>query len=109
MVCRTRPAIRATAVVPVVLLVLWKLAGHFRDTAALLAVIALVTAGAAIAAAFALATFLSTRRGSAAAGHSSSRQHGAAEAPVPRWPDRPIYRAGPAGHGEQKDRAGSAV
>ncbi len=109
MVCRTRPAIRVAAVVPVVLLVLWKLAGPFRDTAALLVVIAVVTAGAAVAAAFALAALLSARRGSAAAGHIPSRQHDAAEPPVPRWPDRPIYRAGPAGHGEQKGRVGSAV
>jgi hypothetical protein len=109
MVCRTRPAIRVAAVVLVALLVLWKLAGHFRDTAALMVVIAVVTAGAAVAAAFALAALLSTRRGSAAADRSPSGQHGVAEAPVPRWPDRPIYRAGPAGHGEQKDRAGSAA
>jgi hypothetical protein len=109
MACHARLASKVAAVVLVACLAFWKLAGHFLGTAALLVVIAVATAGAAVGAAFALAALLSTRLGKVAAGDSPSRQHGVTEAPVPRWPDRPIYRAGPAGHGEQKDRAGSAA
>jgi hypothetical protein len=110
------------ALVLVVLLVLWKLAGHFLGAAALLVVIAVVAAGVAVAAAFALAAFLSTRRRRARADDSPSLRYGVTEAPrrlrpvttpdrglVPRWPDRPMYRAAPAGHAEQQERVGSAV
>jgi hypothetical protein len=113
MVCYTRPAIRMAAVVLVVLLVFGRSVGHFLDTTALVVAITAAAGGAAIAAAFAVAAFLSIRRRRAAAGSCVSCrfrcQHAMTEQPrpiwlastadlstaAPRWPDRPIYRAGP--------------
>jgi hypothetical protein len=111
MVCYARTAGRVAAIILVVFLLFGGSVRHFLDTAALMVAIAVVSAGAAIGAAFALAAFLSTRRRRAAAGGCVSCQfrcqHAMTEQPQrlrlvssadhrsagPRWPDRPIHRA----------------
>jgi hypothetical protein len=108
------------ALVLVVLLVFGRPAGHFLDTAALLAAIAIAVGGGAVAAVLAFVAFGSIRRRRAAAGgcvgcrfqcqHAMTEQHAMAERQprqrllvvstvergAPRWPDRPAYRSGPA-------------
>lgn len=110
MVCYARPASRIAAIVLVGVLLFGRSVGHFLDAAALVVAITVTTAGAAIAAAFAVAAFLSTRRGRAAAGGCVNCrfrcQHAMTEQPRrlalvstadrstagPRWPDRPVHR-----------------
>ena len=117
MVCYARPAIRMAALVLVVLLVFGRPAGHFLDTAALLAVIAIAVGGGAVAAVLAFMAFGSIRRRRAAAGgcvgcrfqcqHAMTGQHAVTgqqprqrllvvSTVEPRWPDRPAYRSGAA-------------
>ena len=125
MVCYARPAIRMAALVLVVLLLFGRSAGHFLDTAALMAAIAITVGGAAVAAVLAVVVFGAVRRRRAAAGgcvgcrfqcqHAmteqqprrrlvvvSTAERGAGAAPAaPRWPDRPVVQS--------RERAGSGV
>ena len=137
MVCYARPASRMAVVVLVVLLLFGRHVGHFFDTAALMVAITVAAGGAAGAAALAFAAFLSIRRRRAAGGGCVSCQlrcqHAMTEQPHrllvvraaepeatgPRWPDRPVYRSGPAsrpalasrpaGDVDRRERAGSAA
>ena len=74
MVCYARPASRLAAIVLVAWLVFAGPVSHFFDTAALVTAVMVATAGAAVAAALAFATFMSVRRRRAAAGGCVSCQ-----------------------------------
>src|SRR5579871_5081984 len=74
MVCYARPAIRMAAVLLVVFLVFGRSMGHFLDSAALFAAIAIAVGGAALAAAVAFTVFLSVRQRRAATGGCVSCQ-----------------------------------
>ena len=74
MVCYARPASRLAAIVLVAWLVFAVPVSHFFDTAALVTAVMVATAGAAVAAALAFATFMSVRRRRAAAGGCVSCQ-----------------------------------
>jgi hypothetical protein len=74
MVCYARPASRLAVIVLVAWLVFAVPVSHFFDTAALVTAVTVATAGAAVAAALAFATFMSTRRRRAAAGGCVSCQ-----------------------------------
>ena len=74
MVCYARPAIRMAAVLLVVFLVFGRSMGHFLDSAALFAAIAIAVGGAALAAAVAFTMFLSVRQRRAATGGCVSCQ-----------------------------------
>jgi hypothetical protein len=115
MACNSRPAGGAAAAIALVVLAVFaRPVGHFFGTAALMVAIAVATAGAAIAAAFALAGFLTARHARAARGPVSTAERSQA---APRWPDRPMLRAesasrpapGPAGRTGQKERVGSTA
>ncbi len=74
MVCYARPASRLAAMVLVAWLVFAVPVSHYFDTAALVTAVTVATAGAAVAAALAFATFMSVRRRRAAAGGCVSCQ-----------------------------------
>src|SRR5579859_731941 len=119
MVCYARPAIRMAAVLLVVFLVFGRSMGHFLDSAALFAAIAIAVGGAALAAAVAFTVFLSVRQRRAATGgcvscqlrcqHAMTEQPrrlplvsmvdrgAAAGAAGARRPALPVVAAGPAG------------
>ncbi|MBV9204663.1 MAG: hypothetical protein JO037_04490 [Actinobacteria bacterium] len=68
MVCYARPAGRLAVIFGVALVVFYRPASHFLGTTAVLAAVTIAIAGAAVAAALALATFMPVRRRRAAAG-----------------------------------------
>jgi hypothetical protein len=124
LVCYARPASILAALTVVAYLVFGRPVGHFFDTAAIAVAVLAATGGAAVAAALVFATFMSARRRRAAAGGCVSCtfqcQHamtgpvrtqasvGPAHAPAPRWPDRPVYRAGGHAAPRVRERVGAA-
>ncbi|HTQ87924.1 MAG TPA: hypothetical protein VMK84_00370 [Streptosporangiaceae bacterium] len=136
MVCYARPASLLAAIVAVAWVVFAGPVSHFFSATAMLAAVLTATAGAAVAATLAFAATMSIRHRRATAGgcvncrfrcqhamtgdqapggHASPLPARSApvflpmpevRAPAPRWPDRPVYRTGPA---PQRERAGSAA
>jgi hypothetical protein len=89
MVCYARPASRLAAIVLVAWLLFAGRVSHYFDNAALVMTVTVGTAGAAVAAALAFATFMSVRRRRAAAGGCVSCQfrcqHAMTEPPRRLW------------------------
>jgi hypothetical protein len=113
MVCYAWPVGRMATIALVVFLVFGKAVGHFLGAAAVAVAITVTAVVAAVALTAALAALGATRRRRAAAGGCVrcrfSCQHpmteparhpqlmGIGSQPAaPRWPDRPVYRSGPA-------------
>jgi hypothetical protein len=124
MVCYARPASGLAAILIAAALVFGTPVSHFLGTAAVVVVATVAIAAAAAVAVIAFAVYISTRRRRAAAGgcvscqfrcqHAMTERPGrvwlaatvdrslpeaapapTAAGPAPRWPDRPIHRAGP--------------
>ena len=89
MVCYAGPAGRLAAIFIVALVVFYRPVSHFLGTAAVLAAVTIAIAGAAVAAALVLATFMRVRRRRAAAGGCVSCQfrcqHAMTEPARRRW------------------------